>query len=218
MALGGDGDTTLDDQDTAGNWCPMTSANDGGQFYFSGFGSATCGTPPSSFSLAPGSSITVNLELWINYDPSNFGPGTQQFTENLYSGTCASTTSCTTDPGLAEQTSGYFVMTYGARSAVSFSSNEIPTTPVPEGYQIRAQRRSPGCVESVRHHATFDRDMTYLVDGTTVGTSSAGGRLAAGDLSTLSTAGLIPRDPHHHPSSTQVTRSTPRVRTRRRSP
>ncbi len=34
----------------------------------------------------------------------------------------------------APEAVGSFTMTYGARSQVSFSSNSIPTTPVPEGY------------------------------------------------------------------------------------
>ncbi len=69
------GDGTVAYQDSAGDWCQMPTVFNGQLFvYFSGF-ATSCGTPPSSFSLAPGASITLNLQLSLTYDPNQYGPG-----------------------------------------------------------------------------------------------------------------------------------------------
>ncbi len=39
--------------------------------YFSGFGTSPCGTETTAFSLAPGQSLTLNLQVSIAYDPTN---------------------------------------------------------------------------------------------------------------------------------------------------
>ncbi len=121
------------------------------EFFFSGFGTPPCGTQTTSFSLAPGQSFTLNLEVVHRLRPNNgTGPGLQLLKAILYNGSCSDPT----DPGdtcnksdspfnsIAPTTSGApeaigtFTNTYGARSPVSFSLLGFPTTPVPEGYQI----------------------------------------------------------------------------------
>ncbi len=70
-------DLTVNYQDSAGNWCPLIS-NGGQNYYFSGFGTPPCGTETTAFSLAPGQSLTLNLQVSIAYDPTNgTGPGPQ---------------------------------------------------------------------------------------------------------------------------------------------
>jgi hypothetical protein len=90
-------DFTVSYQDSSGTWCPLTasgtiSGGTGGiTTYFSGIGS-TCGSAPGSFSLAPGASLTVPIELTYASDKYL---GVQNVTATLYSGTCTSSTSCT---------------------------------------------------------------------------------------------------------------------------
>ncbi len=204
LSFAGDDDITLDYQDPAGNWCPMTSPDGGQSWYFSGFGTPSCGTSPSSFALAPGTSITVNLEISIAYDPNSFGPGGATVKATLYNGDCTvpvtSNSSCTPSnspfnsivpkaPGLpsgAPGATGTFTMTYGARVPVSFSNNEIPTTPVPEGYLILPYVNLTAASDPYGILPSPTGTSTYLVDGTTVGTSSPG------DTFYFTTAGLIP--------------------------
>ncbi len=175
-------------------------------FFFSGFGTSPCGTETTAFSLAPGQSLTLNLQISIAYNPTNgTGPGGPVAVNPiLYNGSCSSPTNCTesnspfnfispTESG-APETSGTFTKTYGARAPVTFTSYNMPTTPVPEGYRI---------VPSIRVAAASSLDpflqsptgtFTYLVDGSVVGTSSTsgvGGVTSAGNFH-FSTAGLIP--------------------------
>ncbi len=68
------GDGTVAYQDSAGDWCQMPTIFNGDLYvYFSGF-ATSCGTPPSSFSLAPGTSITLNLQVSLTYDNNEYGP------------------------------------------------------------------------------------------------------------------------------------------------
>ncbi len=89
----GRGDVTMAYQDGAGDWCPMPRSRrlPSANAYFSGF-ATSCGTPPSSFSLAPGASITINLQISLAYDPNNYGPGAgnqgAQVFATLYNGDC----------------------------------------------------------------------------------------------------------------------------------
>ncbi len=208
-------DITLNYQDPAGNWCPVTLQS-AYLFDFSGFGSSPCGPPPTSFSLAPGASLTLNLELSLVWDPNDYGPGVQEFYATLYSGTCVSTNNCTATPPLPENYSptsmtstGTFTLTYGARSPVSFSRNSIPTTPVPEGYTIAPQVFVSAASNPYGIMPSPSGTSTYLVDGTAVGTSGPVGGLA--ESYDFSTAGLIPGthtltieysgDPVYSPSS-----------------
>ncbi len=83
---------TVSYQDSAGDWCQMpTLQRRICSYYFSGF-ATSCGTPPSSFSLAPGASITLNLQISLTYDPNNYGPGVGDqgatVTATLYNGSC----------------------------------------------------------------------------------------------------------------------------------
>ncbi len=69
------GVANIDAQDSAGTWCPLPNPNnnaDGGNDHgnavyfgwnYSGPLSAPCGTPPSSFSLPAGTTITIPLEV-----------------------------------------------------------------------------------------------------------------------------------------------------------
>ncbi len=213
----GDDDITLDYQDAAGNWCPMTSPDGGTDWYFSGFGTPPCGTSPSSFALAPGTSVTVNLEISIAYDPSNFGPGAGNqgatVRATLYNGDCTvpvtSNSSCTpsdspfnsiapTDSG-APDAIGTFTMTYGARSPVAWNTTTVPTTPVPEGYRVKPYDGETGIPLTAASNPNYTMpiptgSITYLVDGVQVatsGTASIPGTLDPGQLY-LSTAGLTP--------------------------
>ncbi len=199
----------------------MTSSDGGQTWYFSGFG-----TPPAvrlhhRSPLAPGTSVTVNLELSIAYDPNNFGPGPAHGPErSSLSGTCASPTSCTSAPGLALiNRRRSFTMTYGARFPVAWDTANVPTTPVPKGYVDLGKRSSDdpvaGGVGSVRHTATPDRDDH-------VSHRRCAGRYERHNVSfpfAESSLYCRPdcRDPHAYLSSTPVTRSTHRARTRRRS-
>ncbi len=82
------GDATVAYQDSAGDWCQMPTIFNGWLFvYFSGF-ATSCGTPPSSFSLAPGASITLNLQVSLTYDPNQYGPGEADVIATLYNGSC----------------------------------------------------------------------------------------------------------------------------------
>ncbi len=188
------GDGTVAYQDRAGDWCQMPTIFNGQLFvYFSGF-ATSCGTPSSSFSLAPGASITLNLQLSLTYDNSEYGPGSAQVYATLYNGSCTvpatSYGSCTAIAPLsgssAPNTVGTFIMTYGARSQVSFSNNSIPTTPVPEGYTIEPDAYLTAASDPYYIMPFPTGTLTYLVDGTVAGTSGNNSAYY------FSTAGLIP--------------------------
>ncbi len=215
------GDGTVAYQDSAGDWCQMPTIFPSSQqmyAYFSGF-ATSCGTPPSSFSLAPGQSLTINLQLSLTYDTSEYGPGPATARATLYNGGCTVPVtdqgSCTpsnspfnsiapTQSGAPEAT-GTFTMTYGARVPVSFSNNDIPTTPVPEGYLILAYGDLRPASNPYYIMPEPTGALTYLVDGTVVGTSGNN------SFFHLMTAGLSPGthtltieysgDPVYSPSS-----------------
>ncbi len=205
-------DITVDYQDSAGNWCPLsTSASAGNRvptYFYSGSGTPPCGTEASAFSLAPGQSLTIDLEVAIAYDTGAVtgtvtGPGPQQVRATLYNGSCTSATSCTesdspfnsnlsTQSG-APETIGAFTMTYGSRVPVSFTiQNSIPTTPVPQGYIV-----VPSVYVQAEDYPYADFSvpdplgtLTYQVDGVGVGTT--GTQIDTVGTFYFSTAGLIP--------------------------
>ncbi len=200
----------------------------GPEFWFSGLGTSPCGTQATSFSLAPGQSLTLNLQVSIAYDPNNgTGPGLQVVKAILYNGSCTDPT----DPGDtcspsnspfnsiaptqsgAPEAIGTFTMTYGARSPVSFNQS-IPTTPVPEGYTIAPNAYPTAASDPYGIMPPATGSITYLVDGVQVATSDAGAGttdLQPDYLVVLSTAGLTPGthtltmeysgDPVYSPSS-----------------
>ncbi len=209
------GDGTVAYQDSAGDWCQMpTFFESNVTVYFSGF-ATSCGTPPSSFSLAPGQSLTINLQLSLTYDNSEYGPGGADVHATLYNGSCTvpvtSTSSCNpsdspfnsiapTQSG-APEAIGTFTMTYGARSPVAWNTGDItvPTTPVPEGYQIEPfgyGRALQAASDPYGIMPLPTGTITYLVDGAQVTTSNAYNSTANGLPSPssvyLSTAGLTP--------------------------
>ncbi len=229
------GDATVAYQDSAGDWCQMPTTFSGGNLfvYFSGF-ATSCGTPPSSFSLAPGASITLNLQISLTYDPNEYGPGAggqgAQVFATLYNGTCTDPTdpydTCTPSdspfnsiaptPTGAPEAIGTFTMTYGARSPVTWKPTTVPTTPVPEGYQIEPfgfGRVVTAASDPYGIMPAPTGSLTYLVDGVQVATSNV--QNLAGVVTPyeiyLSTAGLTPGthtitfeysgDPVYSPSS-----------------
>ncbi len=196
------GDATVAYQDSAGDWCQMPTIfpfylN----VYFSGF-ATSCGTPPSSFSLAPGASITINLQISLTYDPNEYGLGSSQVFATLYNGDCTvpvtDSSSCTpsnspfnsnapTESGAPEAV-GTFTMTYGARLPVSISTPNVPTTPVPEGYTIQPEGLVQAASDPYGTIPPGTGTLTYVVDGTTV----VGTEVNGADTFYFSTAGLIP--------------------------
>ncbi len=223
-------DLTVNYQDSAGNWCPLIS-NGGTRYWFSGFGTPPCGTEATSFSLAPGQSLTLNLQLSIAYDPTNgTGPGLQGVNAILWNGSCSDPTdpadTCNqsnspfndilpTNSG-APETSGQFTMTYGARSPVAWVPTTVPTTPVPEGYQFAPLGEGTLTAASNPYGIMPEPtgSITYLIDGVQVATSNAENEIPGTKHpgnTFLSTAGLTPGthtvtfeysgDPVYSPSS-----------------
>ncbi len=208
----GEGDATVAYQDGAGDWCQMPTIGVVTlHAYFSGF-ATSCGTPPSSFSLAPGASITINLQISLTYDPNWYGPGALNqgaiVHATLYNGSCTvpvtDNSSCTpsdspfnsiapTQSG-APEANGTFTMTYGARVPVSFNQS-IPTTPVPEGYTIAPNAFPTAASNPYGIMPPATGTITYFIDGVQVATSDAGAGttdLQPYYLVVLSTAGLTP--------------------------
>ncbi len=221
-------DITLNYQDSAGNWCPLI--NDGGEsFYFSGSGTPPCGTEATAFSLAPGQSITLNMQISIAFNQPNpgspgddTGPGLQLVDTVLWNGNCTDPT----DPGDtcnpsdspfnsnaptssgAPESVGSFTSTYGARSPVIFT-NTVPTTPVPEGYTVEPFVEVQPASSPYARIPAPSGTLTYLVDGTVLETTDT--QASNAQAIHLSTTGMIPGthtltveysgDPIYSPSS-----------------
>ncbi len=172
-------DITVNYQDSTGNWCPLI--DNGGTFYFfSGFGTSPCGTEATSFSLAPGQSLTLNLQVFIAYDPNNGstnpGPGPQEVRAILWNGSCTDPT----DPGDtcnqsdspfnsilptgsgAPETSGTFTHDLWGTGAGRFHQQSDSHDTSARGLLDRSVRRSAACVEPLRHHAIPDRHIDVL--------------------------------------------------------
>ncbi len=106
-------------------------------------------------------------------------------------------------------------MTYGARSLVVWNSTNVPTTPVPEGYQIEPfgfGRVVTAASDPYGIMPAPTGSLTYLVDGVQVATSNAQNLKGVAPYEIyLSTAGLTPGthtitfeysgDPVYSPSS-----------------
>ncbi len=176
-------------------------------YNFSGFGTPPCGTEASSFSLAPGQSLTLNLQVSIAYDPTTIPvPAPECVNPVLYNGSCSSPTNCTesnspfnsilpTSSG-APETSGTFTMTYGARSPVSFSNTEYSHDAGTRGVHDHLQAL---CEQPASNpYGTMPvptGTLTYLVDGTVVGIESADSDVR---VFLLHHSRIDPRYPHAH--------------------
>ncbi len=197
-------DMTVNYQDSAGNWCPLISNGGGNHWFFSGFGTAPCGTEADAFSLAPGQSLTLNLQLSIAYDPTNgTGPGPVGLNTVLWNGSCSDPTdpvdTCNqsdspfnsvapTSTG-APEAFGQFTMTYGARSPVTFSS-ALPGPAVPEGYALAPNIQTEPASDPYGIAPFPTGTLTYLIDGSVVGASATD--FFTTENVNLTTAGLSP--------------------------
>ncbi len=86
--------------------------------------------------------MTLNLELSLAYDPNNYGPGSQQLTATLSTGTCVSQTSCTaTTPLSGSSAPEQWHVHHDLRCTVAGELQQQPYshTVVPEGYTVESR-------------------------------------------------------------------------------